>query len=517
MVQVVLERPGDNPQLIFESLNSTGLALALSDLVRNYLLMGLASDEQTALYQNYWSLLEDVFRDARGGFEEFLRDYMALEQGSVNQIVSGRIYAEFKRFAPSGSYQDSLELLQSMQRIGRYYACFFRPALASNVNIREALSIARSGGFGTVHAALVARLYDYYELDLMTMAEFKEAMVLIKSYLVRRAVLGLQTARHWNFFARVALGLDQSAVFESLKAELAREKGAYAFPRDGEFAAGLSQRDLYHLRTCRHILDTLENQGEHEQNPVGQYSIEHIMPQSLDSAAEWQEMLGENWVEVHQEWLNRLGNLTLVGYDRNSPMSNRPLLEKLHHPLGFDTSAVRLNQYVRQQSRWTEEEMSERATELACRAVDVWPYPDADVTLVQDRDVADLRDLASQRAPESLSMNPHTQGIYQALENAIGALGETIRVVAARSVSFHDGAGVFFAELIPMAGYVRVLLPMPFDEVDDPGGIAENANQWSWIPHVVHDECGVVVDISQHERIDFAVRMVAQVYQESEA
>ena len=161
--------------------------------------------------------------------------------------------------------------------------------------------------------------------------------------------------------------------------------------------------------------------------------------------------------------------------------------------------------------------MSERATELACRAVDVWPYPDADVTLVQDRDVADLRDLASQRAPESLSMNPHTQGIYQALENAIGALGETIRVVAARSVSFHDGAGVFFAELIPMAGYVRVLLPMPFDEVDDPGGIAENANQWSWIPHVVHDECGVVVDISQHERIDFAVRMVVQVYQESEA
>ena len=326
MVQVVLERPGDNPQLIFESLNSTGLALALSDLVRNYLLMGLASDEQTALYQNYWSLLEDVFRDARGGFEEFLRDYMALEQGSVNQIVSGCIYAEFKRFAPSGSYQDSLELLQSMQRIGRYYACFLRPALASNVNIREALSIARSGGFGTVHAALVARLYDYYELDLMTMAEFKEAMVLIKSYLVRRAVLGLQTARHWNFFARVALGLDQSAVFESLKAELAREKGAYAFPRDGEFAAGLSQRDLYHLRTCRHILDTLENQGEHEQNPVGQYSIEHIMPQSLDSAAEWQEMLGENWVEVHQDWLNRLGNLTLVGYDRNSPMSNRPFL-----------------------------------------------------------------------------------------------------------------------------------------------------------------------------------------------
>ena len=222
VVQVVLERPADNPQLIFESLNSTGLALALSDLVRNYLLMGLASGEQTALYQNYWSLLEDVFRDAGGGFEEFLRDYMALEQRSVNQVVSGRIYAEFRKFAPVGSYQDTLELLQSMERIGRYYAHFVQPALVSDVNIREALSFARYGGFGTVHAALVARLYDYYELDLMNMAEFKEAMELIKSYLVRRAVLGLQTSRHWNFFARVALGLDQSAVFESLKAELAR-------------------------------------------------------------------------------------------------------------------------------------------------------------------------------------------------------------------------------------------------------------------------------------------------------
>ena len=228
-------------------------------------------------------------------------------------------------------------------------------------------------------------------------------------------------------------------------------------------------------------------------------------------------MLGENWQEVHQEWLHRLGNLTLVGYDRNSSMSNRPFLEKLHHPLGFDTSAVRLNQYVRRQSGWTAEEMSERATELAHRAVDVWRYPDADVNLVQDRDVADLRDLASRRAPENLSMGSHTRGIYQALESAIGTLGENIRVVEARSVSFHDGSGVFFAELIPMAGSVRVLLPMPFDEVDDPGGIAADANRWVWIPNAVHDECGVVVDISQREQIDFALRMVGQVYQESES
>ena len=516
VVQVVLERPADNPQLIFESLNSTGLALALSDLVRNYLLMGLASDEQTALYQNYWSLLEDVFRDAGGGFEEFLRDYMALEQGSANQVVSGRIYAEFKRFASVGSYQDTLELLQSMERIGRYYAHFLGPALVPNAELSEALSFARSGGFGTVHAALVARLYDYYELGRMNMAEFKEAMVLIKSYLVRRAVLGLQTARHWNFFARVALSLDQSNVFESLKAELAREKGAYAFPRDEEFAAGLYQRDLYHLRTCRHILDTLENHRESEQSPVGQYSIEHIMPQDIDSAEGWKEALGENWQEIHQEWLHRLGNLTLVGYDRNSSMSNRAFLKKLHHPLGFDTSAVRLNQYVRKQSTWTAKQMSERATELARRAVEIWPYPDADVTLVQDKDVADLREIAARRATDSLSMGPHTQGIYQALESAIGTLGGNIRTVETRSVSFYDESGIFFAELIPMASSVRALLPIPFEEVDDPGGIAADANRWTWIPNAVHDECGVVVDVSQHEQIDFTVRMVAQVYQESE-
>ena len=109
------------------------------------------------------------------------------------------------------------------------------------------------------------------------------------------------------------------------------------------------------------------------------------------------------------------------------------------------------------------------------------------------------------------------EGVYQALENTIGTLGGNIRIVETRSVSFCNESGLFFAELIPMASSVRVLLPMSYDEVDDPGGIAADANRWTWIPNAVHDQCGIVVDVSVQDQIDLVLRMVAQVYQESES
>ena len=146
----------------------------------------------------------------------------------------------------------------------------------------------------------------------------------------------------------------------------------WRFPRDDEFTKALQENDLYAMgNNCKHLLDRLENHDVKEPSPVGEYSSEHIMPQSLGS--EWKKMLGKDWQQVHNTWLHRLGNLTLTGY--NPEMSNRPFEVKKTNPGGFNQAAVRLNQFVREQPEWTSAEMEQRGKELAERALWIWPYP----------------------------------------------------------------------------------------------------------------------------------------------
>ena len=251
VVDVRLQRRIDNPQMIFESLNSTGVDLAQSDLIRNYLLMGLSQEDQVRLYDDYWSKLEDAFRNAGGGFEEFLRDYMALSQRSSTQIRRDRVYPEFKNSWKVGEAADTAELLVDMLKLGRYYAWFLLPSLADDKDLIGPLSMVRDGGLGTTQAALVVRLYDYYRKGWLTRDEFAEAMTLIKSYLVRRAVLGLQNRNYWAGFTRMAYAVEEDAAFETFKVALAREKGSYAFPSDEDFLA-VSRNGIF--STCGHAV-----------------------------------------------------------------------------------------------------------------------------------------------------------------------------------------------------------------------------------------------------------------------
>ena len=361
---MTLERPVDNPQEIFESLNSTGVDLAQSDLIRNYLLMGLNAEEQTQLYEQYWSKLEDAFRDAGGRLEEFLRDYIAMTQRSTTQTRANRVSGEFKRFWPSASFYEASLLLADILKMGRYYARFLRPSLAPDPDLIPALEFARYGGLGTVHAALVSRLYEFRDRDRLSDGDFAEAMTLLKSYLLRRAVLGWNTRNYWIVFQRVSHSLEEDAVFETFKVALVRESSGNRFPSDEEFSQGIQERDLYSMNVHRHVLHTLENHGQDELSPVGNYSVEHVMPQVLDGRGKWKAMLADDWEEVHRTWLHRLGNLTLVGYGHNPALSNLPFLKKREDPLGFKYTAVRLNYYIREQDKWTEKQMRERGAYL---------------------------------------------------------------------------------------------------------------------------------------------------------
>ena len=505
VVDVKLDRNVDNPQLIFESMNSTGVDLRQSDLVRNYLLMGLDESEQTRLYVHYWSKIESLFQASANAFDSFLRDYVALEKKLTQQILTDRVYDAFKVYWRPGGDKPLEELLQDMVQVARRYASFLGIEAIQRVPLSEAMSHMRA--LNTTQALLVMRLYDCHEKGQLSQDEFIRAVRLIESYLLRRAVLGLQTRGYWSVFARIAHSIDNQSAFNSFQVALARLRDNNRFPTNEEFKHALEERDLYSLRACKHFLDRLENADYKEPSPTQDYSIEHIMPRQIASVPEWQEMLGENWEEIHETWLHRLANLTLTAY--NSEYRNRPFHVKKTVPGGFDQSAVRLNDYVRKQTQWTPIQMDTRGNQLIKRALEIWPFHDADRHSIQEADVRELRARAARRDAMSLEMSKHVRNLLGGIQESVRDFGDVIEVIEYKSVCCYGPS--FFAELLPMGNRVRVILPLEFGEVDNLSGLSvHDASTWKFVPNRMHTDCDVLFDV-WHDREIPAVTAIIRV------
>ena len=312
VVDVTLEHGKDDPQLIFESLNSTGMDLSQSDLIRNFILMRLPEREQTFLYDAYWSKIEQLFRGSERTFDSFARDFIALNSQASKQDRADQIYFAFRRqFGGAvGTLAALEELLRELLKFARYHAAF-SIGIDGPPELREPL--ARLRRQVDVPAILIMRLFDCHGKGTLTTPEFVLAVELIESYVMRRAVCGEQTRAYWQLFADFAYRIDESRPLESLRVTIAREHGNYRFPTDDDFRKALEERDLYSKRVCFDLLERLENFGSNEPTNTASYSIEHVMPQNEKLGPEWRDMLGVQWADVQREWLHRLGNLTLTG------------------------------------------------------------------------------------------------------------------------------------------------------------------------------------------------------------
>ncbi len=505
VVDVRLDRRFDNPQLIFESMNSTGVDLTQSDLVRNYLLMGLDEAEQTRLYDEYWRKIEILFEAWREAFDSFLRDYIALRNRSTQPIRLDRVYEEFKTFWQPDGETELEALLQDMARVARFYASFRGLAPVQPEWLANAMGNMRK--LGTTPGILVMRLYNNHERNLLSQEEFIRAVALIESYILRRDVLGLSARNYLSVFARVAR--DSELRFESFRVAVALLRDNNRFPKDEEFRRALEERDLYWLRNCKHILDRLENARQQEPSPVDGYSIEHIMPQGIAEVTGWQRMLGTDWQKIHDAWVHRLGNLTLTAY--NSRYSNKPFEDKKMMEGGFSESAVRLNGYVKNQDEWTETQMSERGKQLAERALKIWPYHGVDQSTIRQEHTRDLRARAAERTPNSLEMNDGVRRLLDAVLQAVRGLDDVIEIVEHKSVCCH-GPG-FFAELLLMTYHVRVILPLDFDEIEVPDGLdVHDASGQRFVRNRIHTNCDLLVDIRQVDEIAKAMPMIRQAF-----
>ena len=508
IVDVTLDRNTDDPQLIFESLNSTGVDLSESDLIRNFLLMRLPETEQTALYNKYWSKIEELFRGSEKTFDAYARDYLALKTKASKQEKATQIYQAFRRnFDSLVEQHGGLEaLLDEMLRFARYYAAF---GLGVGAPKKLALSLGRLRRLVDVPATLVMQLYDCHDrLETLSQAELNSAVHLIESYVFRRAICGEQTRGYWQVFANLAYKLDVNTPLESLQVQFARLRDNYRFPSDSEFHKALLERDLYGLRVCMHLLEQLENYGSKEPTDVSSYSIEHVMPQNENLSKKWRDMLGPDWKDVQGTWLHRLGNLTLTGY--NSTYSDRPFIEKKEISGGFEESSVRLNKYIREQDEWTASQIEKRGEQLAKRATAIWPANKVDESLVAAAEQQEMRERAARRNVDDVEMSKVARQLFNELRGHLLKMGDDVLELAdTKTVSYHGPD--FFIEVLPRKRRLTLLLPLEFNEIDDPHDIASDATEWKFFFYAKY-EGGVSVRINEKEEIVQALPIIKQAY-----
>jgi len=513
-VDVCLTRGQDDPQMIFESLNSTGLDLTQADLIRNFVLMRQEEQLQTQLYQEYWQPIETAFGSRyRTDFDKFVRDYLTLQLKPSKQLKADEIYQQFRNYFHGVGGNNPIEdILANLKRFGNYYVAFSL-GQESDAKLKEAFRRLRL--LVEVASPVVLRLYDCFDrAKTLSLAEFVEAVELLESYVFRRSVCDMQTRSLGQIFSSLAYRIKDDAPLLSLKVGLHRQGKKRRFPTDAEFREGLETRDVYDMRHCHYLLDRLENDSK-EKIETSSFTIEHIMPQNEELCAEWQTMLGANWKTVQEVWLHRLGNITLTGY--NSEYSDLPLdkkktlVDKDGKQVGFNFSPLRLNKYVRDQNAWTETEMETRGKELAAKGVGIWPALVADMAAVKATELEEREVQAAKFSLDKLEFDSESKALFDLLRPQILALGEdVIELCGAKSVTYrvYD----FFVEVIPRKRRVSLILNLDFEECDDPTQRAFDATEYAFITHA-SETGGVLFSLEDTSHIAPAVHVVRQAYE----
>ena len=344
IVDVSLKRDQHNPQLIFESMNSTDRELSQADLIRNFnfILMGLEPSQQTSLYEEHWRPMEVAFGQEAYGthFDAFMRHYLTVKTGEIPNVravyEAFKVHARSPRIAAGGVGA----LVAEIHTCAGYYC-----AMALDKEIDDELAPEfRDLRELKVDVAFpfLLEIYVDYAPGRLPRTDFVKAVRLVEAYVFCRAVCAIPTNSLNKTFATLGRALKKDHYIQSIQAHLLTLPSYRRFPNDEEFMRELSTRDLYNFPRRSYWLRRLENHGRKERVLVDEYTIEHIMPQNENLSAKWREELGPEWQQVQERWLHTLGNLTLTGY--NSEYSDRPFAEKRDMQGGFRESPLRLNE-----------------------------------------------------------------------------------------------------------------------------------------------------------------------------
>lgn len=481
LVEISLEADSDNPQLIFESMNSAGRALSQADLIRNFVLMGVGAERQRQLYLRYWRPMEELFGQDRYDthFDSFVRHFLTKEEGRL--VRKSDVYEAYKEYAQS-KFEDEQtvdELLADLLRDARYYvqlAFDYEFGTSSRKNSRLAFDLALKYLRDTkmeVAYPLVLRLFDDLDQGSLTENDFISCLSLIESYLVRRAICGAESQGLNQAFARIAANIDSQAHFQSLDAEFARLRGSAEFPDDRKFRESLIRTDLYNNRMQNLILSRLENHNSKEPVPAWEFETEHILPQNHNLHADWIAMLGPDWAEVQSRYVHTLGNLTKTG--ANQSLGDRPFLQKRDMRYGFRESRFRLSSSVKDLDVWNEEEILRRANMLAEEAMEIWPSPkfiEEETSVVAGSSGFEHQNFLPERHQGFLKSTQAQREIFFALHEAILALSPAINPHAYADCYTYRAKQIVVAVRIINKG-IRIHLNIYKDDLYDPLNVAQ--------------------------------------------
>lgn len=378
LVSISLDKDSDNPQMIFESMNSTGKDLSQTDLLRNYLLMDLTPEKQTRLYKTYWKPMEelfgeDIYKNDVNKFDYFIRDFLTLKSDTGYICKINNVYENFKRYYLDNNCE-KFAVLKDLFTYAKYYACIDL-LQEKDDELKLYWQEFKKLDSHVVYPFLL-KLYDDYSRQILIKEDFKKILQVVISYLWRRAICEIPTNSLSKTFATLYQAVDKEDYVNSIIKAFVFKSIYKRFPSDYEVREKLQTKDIYHFRLRKYLLEALENYYHKEPIDLNtaNYTIEHIMPQNIEHNLLWQQMLGEDWQEVHSLYLHTLGNLTITGY--NAEMSNKSFGEKVNGESGFKHSHLKLNESIAQCDVWNKKAIQRRTNILTDIILKIWKYPE---------------------------------------------------------------------------------------------------------------------------------------------
>lgn len=501
IVDVALEKDKDNPQLIFESLNSTGLDLSQADLIRNYILMGQEIKLQTELYEKYWYPMEQSYgNEYTASFDWFMRDYLSVKTGTIPRI--DRVYDSFKTYASSSKAPDTItEVVQDIYKFSGYYV---------NMVLHKEPVAELQKGFKNISKLKVDVCYPFllpvyndYETGTITNDEFKQIINLVENYVFRRAICGIPTNSMNKTFATLYKSIKKTDYLEGVKAAFQLMDSYKRFPTDAEFEKEIVVKEVYNFRNRNYLLSKLENYKRKEFVNVDDYTIEHIIPQNPELSNEWKKMLGEDWKEVQSKYLHSLGNLTLTGY--NSELSDKPFSQKKTMEGGFNDSPIRLNDFLRKVDIWNSENIEARAKELAEKARQIWFAPNLSQEVLDKYSTEEKTTTVY-----SIEQYEHLKGemldLYHALKKRILNIDSSVKEEYKKLyIAFKSSTN--FVDIVPQKVRLRLSLNIDYPDMIDPKGLCKDVSglgRWG--------NGDVEVGISNMNELDDVMELIQQAF-----
>ncbi len=455
IVWIALEKGKDDPQLIFESMNSKGIELTQTDLIRNYIVMETEVEKQESFYNQYWRAMEEDFKQNETLFNRFVRHYLTIKTGKIPN--EKRVYEAFKDYQQKEGIEIE-DLLKDLQKYCGYF-CQIAFKKEADKDLNKALSFLVDLEMDVIYPLLL-ELYSDYRDGVLSDQDFISIIALTESYICRRAVCGLGANGLNKIFPSFTKKIDKKQYLKSVEKHFGSLKGKQRFPNNDEFKDLFITIDFYKLQKIKYFLERLENFDTKEPVNTQECTTEHIMPQTLTK--EWKRDLGENFEAIHEKYLHTIGNLTLTGY--NQKYSNNSFQEKRDMEKGFKQSSLKLNQSLKDLESFGEKEIEKRANDLADLALKIWTYPKLDAETLEkykpkkEKKAYDL---------SSYNFSSDSRELFDILREKIKALDERITEKFNQKYIAYKFFKINFVDIVVQNKGLKLYLKMEFNELQD--------------------------------------------------